>query len=142
MAYWLFQGKPKYYRILDALRDFDEMYWPVTLFSKEIVAGDGVLVWMSGKEAGIYAVAEVIEPAHISDQLLDLNYWIDASRAADKVHAKIRFTRKLIKNPLMRSDIKKDPPKLSPSYQTANTGQMPAALQGNSKPSYNLLTNF
>lgn len=109
MAYWLFQGNPKYYRILDALRDFDEMYWPVTLFSKEIVAGDGVLVWMSGKKAGIYAVAEVVESAHILDQLLDLNYWIDASRAADKVQAKIRFTRKLLKNPLMRSDIKKDP---------------------------------
>jgi len=27
MAYWLFQGNPKYYRILDGIRGFTQMPW-------------------------------------------------------------------------------------------------------------------
>jgi len=61
MAYWLFQGNPKYYRIIDAIRDFEQMPWLVTRYGKDMVPGDGVLVWVSGKEAGIYAIAEIIE---------------------------------------------------------------------------------
>lgn len=34
-------------------------------YGKDIAPGDGVLVWVSGKEAGIYAIAEVIEPAQV-----------------------------------------------------------------------------
>jgi len=47
MAYWLFQGNPKYYRIIDAIRDFEQMPWLVTRYGKEIMPGDGVL----GKES-------------------------------------------------------------------------------------------
>jgi hypothetical protein len=35
MAYWLFQGNPKYYRILDGIRDFTQMPWFVTRYAKE-----------------------------------------------------------------------------------------------------------
>ena len=27
MAYWLFQGNPKYYRVIDGIRDFEQMPW-------------------------------------------------------------------------------------------------------------------
>jgi hypothetical protein len=30
MAYWLFQGNPKYYRIMNGIRDFEQMLWSVT----------------------------------------------------------------------------------------------------------------
>ena len=37
MAYWLFQGNPKYYRIMDGIRDFEQMLWSVTpkVFNKQ-----------------------------------------------------------------------------------------------------------
>lgn len=108
MAYWLFQGNPKYYRILDGIRDFDEMPWLVTRYAKEIAPGDGVLVWMAGKEAGIYAIAEVIEPAKPREELSDKDYWIDPKRAEGKLQAKIRFLRKLLGQPLRRHELKHD----------------------------------
>ena len=46
MAYWLFQGNPKYYRILDSIRDFTQMPWLVTWYAKEMQPGDGALVWI------------------------------------------------------------------------------------------------
>lgn len=63
MSYWLFQGNPKYFRVLEAIRDFEQMYWTITRYAKEIAVGDGVLLWVAGEHAGVYAIAEVIEPA-------------------------------------------------------------------------------
>ena len=71
MNYWLFQGNPNFYRLLDAIRDLDEMFWLVTRYAKQIQVGDGVLIWMSGQNAGIYAVAEVIELPQILTELPD-----------------------------------------------------------------------
>ena len=55
MAYWLFQGNPKYYRIIDGIRDFEQMLWLVTSYTKEFSPSDGVLIWKSGDKAGVYA---------------------------------------------------------------------------------------
>lgn len=115
MAYWLFQGNPKYYRVLDAIRDFDQMSWLVTRYAKDIAVGDGVLIWLAGKEAGIYALpkalgfaetAEVIEPARMLSEVPDIGYWIDKSRLGSKPQARIRFTSKLLEKPLLREQLK------------------------------------
>lgn len=108
MAYWLFQGNPKYYRVLDAIRDFEQMPWLVTRYGKDIAPGDGVLVWVSGKEAGIYAIATVTEPAQVITKLPDRKYWADASRATGKQQAIIQFTSKLLDKPLLKTDLLKD----------------------------------
>lgn len=108
MAYWLFQGNPKYYRILDAIRNFDEMPWLVTRYGKLLAVGDGVLVWMSGEQAGIYAIAEIVAAPQVLTELPDLDYWLDPNRAKDKSFAKIRFLRKLLGQPLRRTELKQD----------------------------------
>lgn len=108
MAYWLFQGNPKYYRIIDAIRDFEQMPWLVTRYTKEIVVGDGVLIWKAGQNSGIYAIAEIIEPPQILDTVPDIGYWIDKSRLGTKPQARIRFTTKLLEKPLLREQLKHD----------------------------------
>lgn len=57
MTYWLFQGNPKYYRIIDGIRDFEQMPWLTTRYAKDMAPGDGVLIWKAGDKAGIYAIA-------------------------------------------------------------------------------------
>jgi predicted RNA-binding protein with PUA-like domain len=109
MAYWLFQGNPKYYRIIDGIRDFTQMPWLVTRYAKEMQPGDGVLVWMSGKESGLYAIAEMIEAPKLMSDLPDIGYWLDKSRLGEKPFATIRFTDKLLDRPLLRSELKQDP---------------------------------
>lgn len=108
MAYWLFQGNPKYYRIIDGIRDFTQMPWLVTRYAKEMQPGDGVLIWISGKEAGLYAIAEIIEAPKLMQEVPDIGYWLDKSRLGEKPFATIRFTNKLLDQPLLRSELKQD----------------------------------
>jgi hypothetical protein len=71
--------------------------------------GDGVLVWMSGEAAGIYAIAEIIETPQLCTDILDVNYWLDLDRCKkDKPIAKIRFMRKLIGQPMRRTELRYD----------------------------------
>ncbi|MBE8971364.1 EVE domain-containing protein [Nostocales cyanobacterium LEGE 12452] len=108
MTYWLFQGNPKYYRIIDGIRDFEQMPWLTTRYAKDIAPGDGVLIWKSGDKAGIYAIAEIIESSKNIENPTDIGYWIDTSRAMNKTYSKIRFTSKLLDKPLLREDLKLD----------------------------------
>ncbi|MTJ53586.1 EVE domain-containing protein [Anabaena sp. UHCC 0253] len=108
MAYWLFQGNPKYYRVLDAIKELEQIPWLVTRYTKDIAPGDGVMLWISGKQAGIYATAEVIEPAQFLTQIPDKKYWVDSTRALGKQQAIIRFTNKLIESALLKNRLQQD----------------------------------
>lgn len=109
MAYWLFQGNPKYYRLLQAIGDRDELPWLVTRYGKEIEVGDRVLVWMAGPEAGIYAIAEVSKAPEIYAELPDAEYWLKPNQAKlDKPRAQLKFLRKLLGQPLRRHELKQD----------------------------------
>lgn len=109
MTYWLFQGNPKYYRILDAINDLDEMPWLVTRYGQEMATGDGVLIWVAGAEAGIFAIAEIIQAPLLYKSLPDGDYWLDKNNTKlDKPRAQLRFVRKLLGQPLRRHEIKQD----------------------------------
>jgi len=109
MAYWLFQGNPKYYRILDGIRDFVQMPWLVTRYAKLMEPGDGVLIWMSGKDAGIYAIAEILETPKLITEPPDIGYWLDKSLIGQRPQAIIRFTDKFLERPLLKSELSQDP---------------------------------
>jgi predicted RNA-binding protein with PUA-like domain len=108
MAYWLFQGNPKYYKVIDAIRDFEQMPWLVTRLGNQMAPGDEVLIWISGTNAGIYAIAEIVEPPKMIGKPPDIKYWIDQSRIGIKPQALIRFTNKLLEKPLLRENLKQD----------------------------------
>lgn len=81
----------------------------MTRYAENLAVGDGVLIWMSGEKAGIYAIAEVIEPASVLDKQLDLGYWLDRSLISNNSpQARIRFTNKLLNNSLLKDELKQD----------------------------------
>ncbi len=111
-AYWLFQGNPKYYRMFDAIRDLQEMPWPLNRYKTEIKVGDEAVIWVSGKESGIYAFGEIIEPVKILEEVSDIDYWIDTSLLSNlrtQPGPRIRLTSKLLEKPLLREELKQDP---------------------------------
>jgi hypothetical protein len=108
MAYWLFQGNPKYYRVLEAIKELKEIPWLVTRYAKDIAPGDGVIIWLSGSQGGIYATAEVIEPAQFLTEIPDKKYWVDSTRALGKQQAIIRFTNKFVESPLLKNQLQED----------------------------------
>lgn len=108
MAYWLFQGNPKYYRVLEAIKELKEIPWLVTRYAKDIAPSDGVIIWLSGSQGGIYATAEVIEPAQFLTEIPDKKYWVDSTRALGKQQAIIRFTNKFVESPLLKNQLQED----------------------------------
>ncbi len=109
MAYWLFQGNPKYYRVLDALRDYQQMPWLTTRYAKDLALGDEVIVWLAGPAAGIYALATIAELPRLRPDPPDRDYWLDKSRIGSKPQALLQFTQKFLQQPLLRPALKQDP---------------------------------
>ncbi|UBF27635.1 EVE domain-containing protein [Kovacikia minuta CCNUW1] len=109
MAYWLFQANPKYSRILDGIGELEGMHWLVTRYAKEIAVDDGVLIWVAGAHAGIYAIAQVTHATRFVDKPPDLDYWILPMRAIGRFYAPVRFTHKLLEQPILKALLRHDP---------------------------------
>jgi hypothetical protein len=57
--YWIFQGNPKFYDIIGALQNEVLTTWKVAAHKDKIKIGDKVILWLSGDNAGCYALAKV-----------------------------------------------------------------------------------
>ncbi|NEU83158.1 EVE domain-containing protein [Nostoc sp. UIC10630] len=109
---WLFQASSKSYRLLDAIRDLEEVFWPIKIksYAEEIAIEDGFVIWFSGKKSGIYATAKIIDLKELQESP-DIDYWIDKNvfnSGQNKPKARLRFVTKLLDKPLLKETIKQD----------------------------------
>lgn len=106
---WIFQANPKKYDILNALDDFniEENHWLVNQCGESIAKGDLCLIWMSGKEGGIYAVGEITSnPELLTDSEAESKYWIsEGDKERKRLRVKFVYKTKLVDNPLLRQEI-------------------------------------
>ncbi len=107
--FWLFQANPKYSRILDGIRELEGMHWLVTRYAQQIAVGDRVLIWVAGKDAGIYAIATVTQSPHFVDRPPDFDYWLLPLRAIGRFYAPVQFTHKLLDDPILKTIVRHDP---------------------------------
>lgn len=108
---WIFQANPIRYDILNALSDDkigNEIHWLVNQHKKDILKGHIGIIWLSGKESGIYAVTEIMtNPEIMVEPESEKKYWTDPSdKADDKLRVKMRIVRNLIGNPITKESIK------------------------------------
>lgn len=68
MNYWILQGSLKYYRIKSALRDKAIHSWPVSAHKYKMAVGDKAILWMTGREAGCYALCEIASRVFMREQ--------------------------------------------------------------------------
>lgn len=59
-AVWIFQGNPKYYDVIGAVNDLDEITWSVNQYPKQIKEGDEAYIWLSGPGGGIVASGTIL----------------------------------------------------------------------------------
>lgn len=108
---WIFQANPQRYDILNALADEEvvsNMCWSVNQHKNDISKGDIGMIWLSGKEAGIYAIAEIIsDPQFMEESDAEKKYWIDlADDEGKKLRIKMKIERNLLNNPLSKETIR------------------------------------
>jgi len=109
---WMFQANPQRYDILNALADkVDKDTWTVNQHQNEIHSGDIGLIWMSGKEGGIYAVVDVIsDPEMLVDSEAMTKYWLsEEDRGQKRLRVRIKYRLKLANNPIMREELRNIP---------------------------------
>lgn len=110
---WIFQANPQRYDILNSIADKEltEDVWEVSRYKDQIRAGHVCLIWMSGKESGIYAVGEITSnPEFIVDSPQSTKYWVhDADKSQVRLRVKYKYILKLVNNPIMRVELKSIP---------------------------------
>ena len=110
---WIFQANPERYDILNSLADenLTEDVWLVSRYQNEIHSGHIGLIWMSGKEGGIYSVVDVISnPQMMYDSEQSTKYWTsETDKRQLMLRIKFRHRLKLINNPITRQELKNIP---------------------------------
>jgi hypothetical protein len=110
ISVWIFQANPNKYDILNALNDNEvgnNIHWTVNQNKDKIHKGHLALIWMSGKDAGIYAIGRVeSEPGLFEEDDSESKYWID-DEESDRLRVKLTVIRKLVNQPVFRVDLKK-----------------------------------
>lgn len=108
---WIFQANPDRYRIDDSLRIEYQEHWNLNQHAAKVEVGDRVLIWISGREAGIYAVGKVVTPPVVMpDSPQGQGYWIDSAEGLKpKPRVLVRYSHLLLSNPLLKSYLETDP---------------------------------
>ena len=60
MHYWILQGSLTRYRIKNALQEEAMHSWPVMAHKHKMAVGDKAILWMTGREAGCYALCDIV----------------------------------------------------------------------------------
>lgn len=103
-ATWIFQANPNIYDIHTSLAVEAEEFWNCIQHHAKIKAGDRVLIWISGKKSGVYALGTVLtNPVMRPDSAEGQLYWTD-SQDGVKVRPRVRvkYERVFLDRPLYR----------------------------------------
>ncbi len=113
VSVWIFQANPNIYDVMNALDD-DEignlMHWTVNQNAKKIHKGHLVLLWMSGPEAGIYALARVeSEPGFMKEIPSEKKYWFDKKGSEVALYVRMSIIRRFVNQPILRKTLMQIP---------------------------------
>ena len=103
--YWVFQANPSYFDFENAIKDNAITSWTVTAHKDDIKEGDKVVIWLTGKEAGCYALAEVKSDVYERTDEQDDKYWLKENKNKEGEVVDIEITHNFIDNPLLKDDV-------------------------------------
>lgn len=102
--YWIFQCNPAEFDFETAIRKNLLQHWTVAAHKDKIKKGDKVILWLTGSNAGCYALARVTSAPSENVTSPDNHLWKTAPKISMK--AGIEITQDLLANPLLWNNIK------------------------------------
>ena len=104
--YWIFQGNQKIYNVTQALQDNILKSWSVKSHKESIQIGDKVILWVSGNNAGCYALAEIVSEVYeAKDDDSEMIYYVDNRSNEISSRVSIKITHNLSSNPILKEQI-------------------------------------
>lgn len=101
--YWIFQGNPKMFDFETALRQELLSDWTVNAHKSKIKSGDKVILWITGEQAGCYALAEVTSEAYEKKASPDDHLW--KMDDTGELKADLKIIHNLVDQPILKADI-------------------------------------
>lgn len=107
VGYWVFQCNPQFFKIEEALQNNAITDWNITNHKDKIKVGDKIILWVTGENAGCYALGEVTGfPSKIHNST-DNEYW--QINEKDQIKAPIKITHNFVNNPIKKEQILSNP---------------------------------
>lgn len=105
-SHWVFQGNPAVFDFKKALSEGTLNDWTVSAHKEEIKPGDKVILWITGDQAGCYALAEILSEPYAKSSNEDDRNWKEPNEYEFKTDLKI--THNLKDKPILWETIKDD----------------------------------
>ncbi|MFM7682416.1 MAG: EVE domain-containing protein, partial [Bacteroidota bacterium] len=97
--YWIFQGNPKIYDFVEARNKGAIDQWTATAHRDKMKIGDKVIFWLTGADAGCYALGEITSEPFENKEEQD-EFWKKEDKTEWKVGVKV--THDLSTSPILR----------------------------------------
>ena len=136
--YWVFQGNPKIYDTVGAIKANVLETWSVHKHKTKIKINDKIILWITGENSGCYALAEVTSELFHSPEISNEKqyYAKDPGNEVTSDKVKIKITHDLTKNPMLKTEIKLRP--VFDNFKGGNQGTNFSATEAE----YNALLNW
>jgi len=116
--YWIFQGNPNVYNIVEAINDKALKNWSIKAHKNAIKKGDKFILWITGNEAGCYALGEVISEVYRSKETdEELKYYSEEVEDKESDRVDIKITHNLTNRPIYKHELE-----ILPEFDIFNGG--------------------
>jgi len=113
ISVWIFQANPNLYDILNSLGDPEignTIHWLVKQHSGMIHKGHMAFIWMSGRDAGIYALTRVeSEPDLMTESDAERKFWLNNQDPSPKKRVRLTVLRRFVNKPILKTELLKIP---------------------------------
>jgi hypothetical protein len=119
--YWVFQGNPAQFQILKSLENGALKTWRVAAHAERIKPGDMVILWVTGAQAGCYALLKITSDVYIGpDEPGEQQYQLTGFAGGSTQQVKIEILLNLWNQPVMKEELQNLP--AFPGFKGGNQG--------------------
>lgn len=104
--YWIFQGNPKIYNVIDSLKAGALKSWSVSTHKAKIKEGDKVILWVTGDDSGCYALCRVSSGVmKRKDDEIEQEFYTDKSTNDIHDRVALEIELNLAEEPLLKKEL-------------------------------------
>jgi 5-methylcytosine-specific restriction enzyme B len=104
--YWIFQGNPDIFDVVNAIKNNHLTSWNIRVHKDKIKKGDIVIIWLSKRDQGVYALAEILSDVYIGVESEEqLAYEVRDNSNPEVEMVEIKITHNLGSNPITKNEI-------------------------------------
>lgn len=107
--YWVFQGSPKIYDMVGALKSNAIKTWTVSAHKDKIKVGDKLILWMTGNNSGCFALGRITSPvAYMKEEDAEMDFYSKPTEQIDNNRVSIEIEHNYCNSPILWETIKDD----------------------------------